>query len=137
MAHVRLHAAHGDFLTGPKMLAEDFGQGGDFGGIADLRGGGVHFDVLQVFDFELIVIGPADGFDLAFLPRCPKALALPVGGNPDPANDGLNFVARCERGFQGFEAQNDVTIRSHEAVGVGIEGPAAGGTDRLSLREQH
>ena len=83
------------------------------------------------------MIGPADGFDLPFLPRRPQAFALAVGGNPDPANHGLNVVARRERGFQGLQTQDDVTVRSHQPVGVGIERPAAGGADRLGLREQH
>ncbi len=137
VADVGLHAPDRDLRCRPSAIAEHLGDRLQLGGVSELCRSGVGLDVLQSSGVDAACIGPLDRQDLPFLPRRPKALALPVGRDSQAANHGENGVPVGEGLRQGLDQHRGVPLAEDQAVGIRVEGAGTHGADRLGMAEEH
>ncbi len=136
VADIGLHAADRDPMPQIGLLVE-VREGLCFGGVSDLRAGGVGFDVLNFFRADVTIVCPLNGEQLSFTTRCPKTLAATIGRYSDSANNTPDPISICQGFIERLDDKGDVAFGTDKAVGGLIEWSRAGCAARLGLGKEN
>ena len=123
VADVGFDAGDRGFVCPGHFGAKHFAQRFQLGGVAQLGGGGMAFEILQAGHVDARAIGPLHGLDLAFFARRPQAFAAAVGRHAQPAHHRLNRIAVGQGPLQRFHHHGHIAFGHDQPVGVGIERP--------------
>ena len=117
-------------------VLEDLGGGLHFGQVADAGRGAVGLEQADVLGTVVQGLeGALDGELLALRVGGRDALALPVGGGADGADEGVDAVPVLHGVGEPLEDEHAAAFAHDEAVGVGVEGAGAVGGQGPDLGE--
>ncbi len=138
VSDVRLHRAQGHRTRTQALAAEDGVQALHLDHVAHPGGRAVTLHQAHVGRRDAArAPGALDGQALAPRVRRRDALAAPVARATDPADHGVDPVARLLGVRQALEHEEGDALAHHEAVGTVGVGARAGGRERADLAELH
>ena len=125
MAQVGLERADGQGLT---TTGGHLGQGADLDGVADAGTGGVAFQQRDLRRRKFRgCVGGTQGSHLSLLRGNQQAASAAVVGQPDTANHAQDVISVTAGIFHASQSHQGRAFGWHQAISLGMEGPAASG----------